>query len=330
MSGVKLVNVRADDDDIRLDRWFKRHYPGLGHGPLSKLLRTGQIKVDGKKATAGQHVVAGSQVRVPPLGDDALKSPEPKAKPDRKSGLEDRRAIEDMIIHEDDDVIVLNKVAGLAVQGGTNMQKHVDGMMEAYRGPTGEKPRLVHRIDKDTSGILVLAKSASAAAKLTAAFRHRSTRKIYWALVVGKPSIEQGKIDAPLSKEGGDDRERVEISEEGKRAVTLYTVVDHAALKTSWLALMPLTGRTHQLRAHCAAIGAPIVGDGKYGGAEAQLQGSVSRKMHLHARELEIPHPRGGTLHVVAPLPRHMAETWDLFGFDANDNQNHFPEDDDA
>jgi 23S rRNA pseudouridine955/2504/2580 synthase len=330
LSGVELVKIRADDDGIRLDRWFKRHYPALGHGQLEKLLRAGNVRVDGKRATAGLRVAAGAEVRVPPLGE-AVEAPKGvAAKPDRKTILADRRAIEDMIIHEDEDVIVLNKPAGLAVQGGTNITQHLDGMMQAYRTDTGEKPRLVHRIDKDTSGILVMAKSAAAAAKLTAAFRTRAARKVYWALVVGKPPIAKGKIDAPIAKESVDDREKVEVTEDGKRAVTLYAVVDHAAHKVSWLALMPLTGRTHQLRVHCALMGKPIVGDGKYGGADAHLQGSISRKLHLHARELTIPHPRGGLLKVTAPLPKHMLESWALFGFDPDDRQDYFAEEDEA
>lgn len=329
MSGVELVKVAADDDDIRLDRWFKRHYPALGHGQLEKLLRGGNIRVDGKRATAGQRLAAGEEIRVPPLGD--MPAPTGAApKSDKKTILEDRRSIQDMIIHEDEDVIVLNKPSGLAVQGGTGLTKHLDGMMQAYRTSSGEKPRLVHRIDKDTSGILVMGKTAAAAAKLTAAFRTRAARKVYWALVVGKPHIPQGKIDAPIAKESTDDREKVEVSEDGKKAVTLYATVDHAANKASWLALMPLTGRTHQLRVHCALMGNPIVGDGKYGGADAHLQGSISRKLHLHARELTIPHPRGGILKVTAPLPKHMLESWSFFGFDPDDREDHFAEEDEA
>jgi 23S rRNA pseudouridine955/2504/2580 synthase len=326
MSTVQLIRVKADDDGIRLDRWFKRHYPALSHGRLEKLLRGGNVRVDGKRATSALRLAPGAEIRVPPLEGELREVAAPKTRSEFKAGPEDRRAIEDMIIHEDDDILVLNKPAGLAVQGGTGITRHLDGMMNVYRTASGEKPRLVHRIDKDTSGILVMGKTAAAAAKLTAAFRTRAARKIYWALVIGKPQVPNGKIDAPLAKESVDDREKVEISDDGKKAVTLYATVDHAAHKTSWLALMPLTGRTHQLRAHCAAIGHPIVGDGKYGGTDAHLQGNVSRKLHLHARELTIPHPKGGMITVTAPLSPHMLESWEMFGFDPNYAEDPFAE----
>ncbi len=329
MSGVQIIAVVADDDGIRLDRWFKRHYPGLAHGRLSKLLRTGQVRVAGKRVQASQRLDAGVEIRVPPLDDDAVKPHKSTNRPAPKHSEDDLRLLKDMIIHQDKDLIVFNKLPGLAVQGGSGVTQHIDGLLEGLRDAQGVKPRLVHRIDKDTSGLLVVAKNAQAATKLTAAFRTRSAKKLYWALVVGKPDIAMGKIDAPLAKEADGDRERMEVNEEeGKKAVTLYAIKDHAAARVSWLALRPLTGRTHQLRAHCEAVGTPILGDGKYGGKEAHIQGSISRKLHLHARELDIPHPSGGRLHVVAPLPKHMSESWDFFGFDARDNTDPFEEED--
>ncbi len=320
MSGVERVTVAAGDDGLRLDKWFKRHYPDLPFGRLAKLLRTGQVRVDGKRAKAGQRLKSGEEVRVPPLNAPAPVSPKRAAvRP------EDAAAIRNMILYEDDDVLVLNKPPGLATQGGTGTTRHVDGMLEALRRGD-ERPLLVHRLDRDTSGVLVVAKTRKAAAELAGAFKSRSARKIYWALVVGVPDMAEGKISAPLAKEALPRGERMEVSEDGKRAVTLYSVMDRAARKAAWLALMPLTGRTHQLRAHCVHMGHPIVGDGKYGGKAAHLAGQVSGKLHLHARRIVLDHPGSGVIDVTAPLPAHMAETWRFFGFDAEDRSDPFPE----
>jgi len=222
------------------------------------------------------------------------------------------------ILHRDAAVIVLNKPPGLAVQGGTATERHVDGLLDGLRFGNDERPRLVHRLDKDTSGLLVIARTAIAAAFLTRAFREKTTRKIYWALVVGVPKLRQGRIDLALAKTPGRGGERVRPdAEDGQRAVTYYRVIDNAGSQASWLALLPVTGRTHQLRAHCAAIGTPILGDGKYGAAAVHLAGLPgSRRLHLHARSLSIPHPLGGTLEATAPLPQHMSRSWDFFGFD--------------
>jgi 23S rRNA pseudouridine955/2504/2580 synthase len=323
MSGVEQVEVVAADDGLRLDKWFKRHYPGLPFGRLAKLLRTGQVRVDGKRVKAGDRLDAGAIVRVPPL--EAAAVPSKPRKVQAPVNPEDAARIRDMTLYEDDDVIVLNKPPGLATQGGTGTVRHVDGMLEALR-KGDERPRLVHRLDRDTSGVLVLAKTRKAAAALGEAFKARSARKIYWALVIGVPELAEGRISAPLAKEPGARGERMEVSDEGKRATTLYTVMDRAADKTAWLAMMPLTGRTHQLRAHAVHMGHPIVGDGKYGGKEAQLPGQVSGKLHLHARRIIMDHPRGGVLDVTAPLPTHMAESWKLFGFDQHDRSDPFPD----
>jgi len=308
------VTVTDQDADIRLDRWFRRHYPGLGHGHLEKLLRTGQIRVDGRKAKSGDRVSPGMAIRVPPIEEAPTgERPAQQARP------QDEALLRDLIIHRDEHAIVLNKPPGLAVQGGSNTARHVDGMLDGLRFGDHERPRLVHRLDKDTSGVLLIARSAAAAAFFTRAFRDKTTRKTYWAIVAGLPKLRQGKIELSLVKGGVGGRERVHADEDGKDAVTYYTVVDSAGDRASWLALLPLTGRTHQLRAHCAAIGTPILGDGKYGGAAAHaLGGAAAHRLHLHARSLEIPHPAGFTLKVTAPLPPHMKRMWEFFGFAGN------------
>jgi 23S rRNA pseudouridine955/2504/2580 synthase len=317
MRPVDLITVRPEDGAGRLDRWFKRHYPGLTHGRLEKLLRTGQIRVDGKRAHAGDPIAPGQAIRVPPLPE---MPPPPPFPPKPRARPQDVALLRDAVLYRDDWAIVVNKPAGLAVQGGTNTERHVDALLDGLRFESPERPRLVHRLDKDTSGILLIARNPAAAAFFTRAFRDKITRKVYWAIAVGLPQLRQGRIDLALAKHAGiRGRERVHADEEGKSAVTYYTVVDHAGTRASWLALLPVTGRTHQLRAHCAEIGTPILGDGKYGGSGTQLPGgAAARQLHLHARSLAIPHPQGGTLSVTAPLPPHMRRMWEFFGFDAN------------
>jgi 23S rRNA pseudouridine955/2504/2580 synthase len=312
----ETITVDIKDGSLRLDRWFKRHYPGLGHGRLEKLLRTGRIRVDGKRARSGDRVEPGQAIRVPVL----IESPAAARPAPMRSGLADEAGLQRAILHRDEAIIVLNKPAGLAVQGGTAIERHLDGLLDGLRFGNVERPRLVHRLDKDTSGILVIARTPAAAAFLTRAFREKATRKIYWAVVVGLPKLRLGRIGLALAKIPGRGGERVRPDTEGGRhAVTYYRVIDSAGTQASWLALMPVTGRTHQLRAHCAAIGTPIVGDGKYGAGAAHLAGLPgSRHLHLHAHSLSLPHPRGGTLQVTAPLPPHMRRTWDFFGFDGD------------
>lgn len=311
MSGVETVEVAADEADLRLDRWFRRRYPHLGHARLEKLLRTGQVRVDGGRVKAGQRLAPGQRVRVPPLG------PAPEKPGPLPVSAADAKALRARVLYRDDEIIAIDKPAGLAVQGGTKTRRHLDAMLDALRAG-GERPRLVHRLDRDTSGVLVLARSAAAAARLAKAFRGREVRKLYWALVVGRPKPDQGRIDLPLAKRGRPGGERVAPDEaKGKRAVTRYRVIDTVGGRAAWLALEPLTGRTHQLRAHCAAIGAPIVGDGKYGGRAAFIPGeAIPKALHLHARAIAFPQADGGSLRIVAPLPEHMRETWRLFGFD--------------
>ncbi len=309
----EILTVDSRDGTLRLDRWFKRHYPALGHGRLEKLLRTGRIRVDGKRARSNDRVEPGQAIRIPAV--------EELAAPSRPSPHQVRPAdeakLQAAVLQRDEALIVLNKPPGLAVQGGTATERHVDGLLDGLRFGNLERPRLVHRLDKDTSGILVIARTAAAAAFLTRAFREKTTRKTYWSVVVGVPKLRQGRIDLALAKMPGRGGERVRPdTDEGRRAVTYYRVIDSAGVQASWLALMPVTGRTHQLRAHCAAIGTPILGDAKYGEAAAHLAGVPgSRTLHLHSRTLSIPHPLGGTLEVTAALPPHMRRTWEFFGF---------------
>jgi len=316
VGSTDTVTVAGEDGEVRLDRWFKRHYPTLGHGHLEKLLRTGRVRVDGKRARSSDRVAPGQAIRLPPL--DQMAAPAQQAV--RQVSPADEAMLRDAVLHRDDAVIVLNKPPGLAVQGGSGTERHLDGLLDALCFGSHERPRLVHRLDKETSGVLVLARTTGAAAFLARAFRDKTTRKIYWAVVVGLPKLRQGRIDLALAKLPGLEGERVRAdAEDGKRAVTYYHVVDDVGGKASWLALLPVTGRTHQLRAHCAAIGTPILGDVKYGAAAAHLAGVPgAKRVHLHARALAIPHPLGGTLRVTAPLPRHMQQSWEFFGF-AND-----------
>ncbi|MBU6156186.1 MAG: RluA family pseudouridine synthase [Alphaproteobacteria bacterium] len=327
MTSVVQRYVKTDEEGIRLDRWFQRHYPQLTHGALEKLLRTGQVRVDGARVKASHRVTKGEVIRVPPL--PAASAQRPAEKPQEKVTAKDRAFIRSLVIHRDRDVIVLNKPAGLAVQGGTKTERHVDGLLPGLVEEGGERPRLVHRLDRDTSGVLVIAANARAAAALAQAFRARDTRKTYWALTNGIPIPRAGRIDAALIKRAAEDgRERVRVAfededEDAKSAVTLFQTMEQATTM-AWLALMPLTGRTHQLRAHCAAIGTPIVGDAKYGGVPARTHGEVPNRLMLHARALRIRHPDGTWLEVSAPLPPHMQKVWSMFGFDENDRRDPF------
>jgi 23S rRNA pseudouridine955/2504/2580 synthase len=313
---VRQFTVQHDDDGVRLDRWFKRHLPQVGFATVSRWARTGQIRVDGKRADPADRLAAGQIVRVPPGGTTPEKSPQK-----RRELTEDQIALADsMVITQDRAAIVLNKPPGLATQGGSGTYEHVDGLLDAF-APQGPRPRLVHRLDKDTSGVLLIARTPGSAAFFSKRFSGRTARKIYWALVVGVPDIHDGLIELPLAKQPGTGGEKmmVDESENGQSARTRYRVVDRAGNRAAWVELQPLTGRTHQLRVHMAAIGHPIVGDGKYGGQEAFLTGSISRKMHLHARRLIIDHPDGTPLDVVAELPDHFAASMAQLGFNEED-----------
>jgi len=314
---VRQFTVQHDDDGVRLDRWFKRHLPQIGFAMISRWARTGQIRVDGKRADPADRLSAGQVVRVPPGGDAPAKG---GAKPRRELSEEEIARAEAMVITQDRAAIVLNKPPGLATQGGSGMKEHVDGLLDAF-AHDGPRPRLVHRLDKDTSGVLLIARTPGSAAYFSKRFSGRTARKIYWAIITGVPDFADGLIELPLAKQPGTGGEKmmVDKSGEGQSARTRYRVLDRAGNRAAWVELQPLTGRTHQLRVHMAAIGHPIVGDGKYGGPEAFLSGSISRKMHLHARRLIIDHPDGDVIDVRAELPEHFANTMASLGFDEDD-----------
>ena len=315
---VRQFTVDKDDDGIRLDRWFKRHLPQVSFGMVSKWARTGQVRVDGKRAKPEDRLAAGQVLRVPPGGEATAKKPR-EVRPLTEEQLDQAEA---MLIERTDSALVLNKPPGLATQGGTGTHLHVDSLLDAFHGDEEPRPRLVHRLDKDTSGVLLVARTPGSAAFFSKRFSGRSAKKIYWALVVGVPEVDDGTIDAPLAKQPGTGGEKMHVNEEsGQAARTRYRVLDRAGNRAAWVELQPLTGRTHQLRVHMAAIGHPIVGDGKYGGQEAFLTGAISRKMHLHARRLIIDAPKdkdggGDTIDVTAELPEHFAASMDQLGFD--------------
>ncbi|VVS98139.1 RluA family pseudouridine synthase [Erythrobacter sp. EC-HK427] len=312
---VRQFTVEADDDGVRLDRWFKRHLPQVGFGTVSRWARTGQLRVDGKRVKPEDRIAAGQVLRVPPGGEDGGRTQRGR----RELTEAEVAEAEDMLISRTNSALVLNKPPGLATQGGTKTKHHVDGLLDAFAGEDEQRPRLVHRLDKDTSGVLLVARTAGSAAFFSKRFSGRSAKKIYWALIVGVPEVREGTIEAPISKQPGSGGEKMHIdTENGQPAKTVYRVVERAGNRAAWVELQPFTGRTHQLRVHMAAIGHPIVGDGKYGGQEAFLTGSVSRKMHLHARRLIIDAPKGEMIDVTAPLPEHFAATMEQLGFDEN------------
>ena len=323
MTKVQVIEVTEDEADQRLDRWFKHRFPALNHGRLEKLLRTGQIRVDGSRAKANWRLMPGSKVRIPPMSSEP---PLRQGRPNSRVSDEDTEWLRSSILYKDKHLIAINKLPGLPVQGGSKVSRHLDGMLDALKFDAKETPRLVHRLDKDTSGVLLLARDRMAARSLTAAFRAKKARKIYWALTVGVPSPHNGEIVSKLEKLPGQGGEKVVMSDEGQRAVTAYAVIERGGNKIAWVAFCPRTGRTHQLRVHATALGTPILGDGKYGGSEAFVSG-VSNKMHLHARSIVIQGPSGDEIEITAPLPSHMAETWSFFGFDLNYAEDPFADD---
>lgn len=311
MREVKTLHVDAAEAGVRLDRWFKRRWPHLGHIQLQKLTRSGQIRVDGARAKPDTRLAAGAQVRVPPLPD----APEP-----RDRSLLDPREVafaKSLVLHEDEEVLVLNKPAGLAVQGGTKTSKHIDRLLSAW-GEGVERPRLVHRLDRDTSGVLVLGKSPAAAAKLAGAFARRRALKTYWAIVMGVPKPAEGVLELPLAKRGVGDREMVMPAERGDEraepAETEFVTIARAGPRAAWMALRPHTGRTHQLRAHMLAMGHPILGDPKYA-TDASRDFSGDLKLQLHARRLVIAHPSRGQLILEAPISPELRAGFARFGF---------------
>jgi 23S rRNA pseudouridine955/2504/2580 synthase len=315
---VQTVTVTADENNMRVDRFLEARFPGLSFSHIQRVVRKGQLRVDGKRVDSKDRLEEGQSVRIPPLKLDAPKAPGALSEAAQKA----LQALQEMTLYEDDDVLVLNKPAGLAVQGGSGTTRHIDQMLEVMRDAKGQKPRLVHRIDKDTSGCLLIAKTRFAATNLTGAFRSRSARKIYWALVPGLPKPKQGRISTFLAKEESEDDTIMRIAQHGdegaSHAVTYYAVVETAGNKLTWVSLKPVTGRTHQLRAHMAHIGHPIIGDPKYFNIENwELPGGLRNRLHLLARRIVIPHPRGGVIDASAPLPPHMQQSWNLLGLDA-------------
>ena len=319
MAEVKRHVVAAEEDGMRLDRWFKVHFPQVTFAYLNKLTRTGQVRIGPGRCKTNVRLVQGQEIRVPPLAFDTRPADAPKGdvKPLSK---EERRFFDSMVIHEDRDIYVLNKPSGFAVQGGSKTHHHLDGLLMGLGVETGERPLLVHRLDRDTSGVIVVAKRRAIAAALGKLFAMRTVKKTYWAVVKGVPHPMQGRIDVALVKARSEDGDRMRASREGEEedeqhAVTQYAVLDHAAKIAAWMSLRPQTGRQHQLRAHMDHLGTPILGDNKYNG-DSDLPDGVENRLHLHARRLVFPHPRGGTVDVTAPLPQHMLETFTLFGFD--------------
>ena len=315
MGQVEIVTVQEKDNDIRLDRWFSRHYPDLKHGMLERLIKNKNIRVNKARTMASQHVLTGDEIRIPPL-DVAAKKETPAHL--KKSDVE---LMKNMVLYKDDAMFILNKPAGLAVQGGSKTTRHIDSMLDALRFDKDEKPRLVHRLDKETSGVLVVARTANAAAQLTADFKGRDVHKVYWAVVKSVPKLTAGKIDAPLVKKA--DKVVVDM-DNGDRAISVYNTVEALGKTAAWLELSPLTGRTHQLRVHLTDIlHTPIIGDDKYG--KSTTLSGVSKGLHLHARAIEIISPATQKKVVaIAPLPQHMKKTFDFLGFNEKENLHPF------
>ena len=314
INSIENCKIETEDDGIRLDRWFKRHYPNLTHSQLEKLIRTGQIRLDGKRIKSNTRVHKDQKLRVPPI--QFLDTASKKIKSVAKVNDYDIELLRQAIIYKDKFIIAINKPAGLAVQGGSSTNRHIDAMLGGLKFEMIERPKLIHRLDKDTTGVLLLGRTSEATNYLSKAFKTRGVHKIYWAIVVGEPQQKHGKVDIRLQKRGGTHGEKMVPSKYGKRAVTFYRTIDQVKNLVTWLALMPKTGRTHQLRAHCAEIGIPILSDGKYGGNKSFLPNYGVKKLHLHAKAIKFPHPNGGYFQVVSELSPHMKKTWNSFGFD--------------
>ncbi len=324
MSSVENKFVDADEAGMRLDRWFKLHFPGLGFGQLQKLLRSGQIRINGGRVKTDTRIATGQSVRLPPQIVSLSEQASSKQKPLTSNTIRDRNdfdVLQSMLLYEDKKVLVFNKPAGLAVQGGSGLNRHVDSMLESMRSQKGEKPRLVHRLDRETSGVLVVARTRGAAAALTKSFRHRDTEKTYWAICKGVPRKHEGQISTYMLKERLEDGDRMRVAKHGEpdadHALTKYRLIENAGPYLSWIEFKPVSGRTHQLRVHSTHLGHPIIGDSKYFDIENwELPGGIQKKLHLHARRIRIPHPDHGIIDIRAPLPPHMVQTFNLLALD--------------
>jgi 23S rRNA pseudouridine955/2504/2580 synthase len=331
----ELRTIDPDDDGVRLDRWFKRHYPHVTHTLLEKLLRKGEVRLDGKRAKANDRIAAGQAMRLPPqvIHAKAPQKQKPDAEPKHLLASKDMGSLADRILYMDKQVIVIDKPPGLATQGGSGLTKHVDGMLDSLQYEKPSRPKLVHRLDRDTSGVLLIARTALAASGLSASLALRDTSKVYWALTRGVPKQKNGVVKGALAKEGGHGLhgrdERMAMTEEGeegaKFSLTEYAVMATAGTEFAWVAARPITGRTHQIRVHLASLGTPIVGDFKYGGTDSRGKGDIADKLHLHARSIDIGRPDGGRLQATAPLPPHMVKSWKLLGFNPDDKSDPFP-----
>lgn len=320
---IRLIQVKEDDDGQRLDRWLKRHVPDMPYVLAQKLLRKGAIRVNGKSAKTDTRLEGGQEIRIPQFATGGIKSLMNK----KKLTDEDAAYMHSLVIFDDGDVIALNKPHGIATQGGTNQKRYIDGMLEALADKEGVVPRLVHRLDKDTSGVLLLARSAKVARELGAAFKGRDVKKIYWAVVTPSPEAFEGTIKAPIAKAGGAGREKMVVDEEeGKFAVTDYAVIENANREAAFVAFWPRTGRTHQIRIHAQVMGCPILGDGKYKAIkdpeskrpDVDMAGmDISKRLHLHAHRIIMPHPikHGKVIDVTAPLPVELVKSWRALGF---------------
>jgi 23S rRNA pseudouridine955/2504/2580 synthase len=328
---VDTVTIASDDDGVRIDRWFKRHYPNVTHGLLEKLLRKGEVRLDGKRAKSATHVAVGQAMRLPPQVIHARPPEKANAEAPRSPIPKQMGSLADRILYMDKQVIVIDKPAGLATQGGSGLTRHVDGMLDSLTFEKNTRPKLVHRLDRDTSGVLLVARTTQTASGLSASLALRDTSKVYWALTRGVPKQKNGVIKAALAKEGGfgphgrDERMAVSEDDDAKDALTEYAVMATAGAEFAWVAARPITGRTHQIRVHLASIGTPIVGDFKYGGAGSRGKGDIADKLHLHARSIDIGRPDGGRLQVTAPLSPHMVKSWQTLGFDPDDKRHPFP-----
>lgn len=318
MSGVYYIEVSEDEDGQRLDRFLQKHLKGTPIGLLQKLMRKGQIRVDSKRVKTNTRISAGQSVRIPPL--------EKKDSNTKKVSDKDADLIRSLVIYDQGGILAINKPAGLATQGGTNIKRHIDGMLPALADKDGVVPRLVHRLDKDTSGVLLLARSAEMARELGKVFQGRQIRKIYWALTVPAPEMNSGEIRAPLKKVGGEGNEKMAVDNDGQGAITLFDVIDRAHKQLAFVAFWPRTGRTHQIRVHAAYMGCPILGDGKYGGSDAMLDGvDHVKRVHLHARSIHFKHPKTGKdINVSAPLSGDIEKSWKDLGFDHNSDHDVF------